>query len=109
MQKWGRTDSQPIFYYGRDPRLGKTISFCSFVLTERPEKTLHPCAKPLAAWKKLLGKVSVEGETVLDPFAGSGTTGLAAKETNRKCVMIEINERFCEIIARRMSQEMLAL
>jgi len=44
-------------------------------------------------------------QTILDPFAGSGTTGRAAKDLNRKCVCIEREERYCEIGAKRMEQE----
>ena len=44
-------------------------------------------------------------QTILDPFAGSGTTGRAAKDLGRKCVLIEREERYCEIAARRMAQE----
>ena len=46
---------------------------------------------------------------ILDPFAGSGTTGRAAKDMGRKCVMIEQNEAYCEIAANRMSQAVLNL
>jgi DNA modification methylase len=48
-------------------------------------------------------------QTILDPFAGSGTTGRAAKDLGRKCTMIEREEKYCEIAARRMQQEVLAL
>ena len=48
-------------------------------------------------------------QTILDPFAGSGTTGRAAKDLNKKAVLIEREERYCEIAASRMSQEVLAL
>ncbi len=44
-----------------------------------------------------------------DPFAGSGTTGRACKDMGRYCVLIEREERYCEIIARRMGQECLPL
>jgi site-specific DNA-methyltransferase (adenine-specific) len=50
-----------------------------------------------------------EVKTILDPFAGSGATGRAAKELGKQCVLIEREERFCEVAARRLSQEMLAL
>jgi DNA modification methylase len=52
---------------------------------------------------------SNEGETVLDPFAGAGTTLVAAKAMGRKAVGIEIEERFCEVIARRLEQDTLPL
>jgi len=44
---------------------------------------------------------------VLDPFAGSGTTGRACKDLGRKCILVEIEERYCEIAANRLRQEVL--
>jgi DNA modification methylase len=44
-------------------------------------------------------------ETVLDPFGGSGTTARACKDMNKRCVIIEREEQYCEIAARRMAQE----
>jgi len=48
-----------------------------------------------------------EGGVTLDPFAGSGTTGRACKDLGRKCIMVEIEERYCEIAANRLRQEVL--
>lgn len=66
----------------------------------------HPTQKPLALMRWCLETVPT-AQTVLDPFAGSGTTGRAAKDLGRKAVLVEMNERYCEIAARRMGQEVL--
>jgi len=71
------------------------------------ERNGHPCPKPLEwmIWAMQLG--SMEGEIVLDPFAGSGTTGRAAKDLRRKAILIEREEHYCEIAASRMAQMVL--
>lgn len=50
-----------------------------------------------------------KGQIVLDPFAGSGTTGKAAKDLGWKAVLVEIEERYCEIAAKRMAQSVMKL
>ena len=67
----------------------------------------HPSVKPLAVVCKLVNLGTQPGEIILDPFAGSGTTGRAAKDLGRKAVLIEREEKYCEIAARRMEQEVL--
>jgi hypothetical protein len=67
----------------------------------------HPACKPVELLAKYIMVLDVQ--TILDPFAGSGTTGRAAKDLGRKAVLIEREERYCEIAAKRMAQEVLPL
>jgi site-specific DNA-methyltransferase (adenine-specific) len=109
--KWGFVLAHLILYYGPDPRGGQkaTASSCSWRdnLSVSGYLKVHPCPKPLKFAKWLVGKVSLEGETVLDPFCGTGTTLEAAKDLGRKAIGIEIEERYCEIAAKRMAQQVL--
>jgi len=67
----------------------------------------HPNEKPTEVATKLL--VVNIGDTIFDPFMGVGSTLLAAKKLNRKCIGIEIEERYCEIAAKRCSQSVMKL
>lgn len=62
----------------------------------------HPTEKPVALMASLLGVVCPPGGLVVDPFAGAGSTLAAAKMLGRRGVGIEVDERYCEVIARRM-------
>jgi len=69
----------------------------------------HPCPKHPGLWQWILDSISRPGETVLDPFLGSGTTAVAAKKLGRKCVGIEREEKYVEIAVKRLAQEVLPL
>lgn len=72
------------------------------------ENRFHPTQKPLEVIEWCIS-ISPKSETILDPFMGSGTTLRAAKDLNRKAIGIEIEEKYCEIAAKRMSQEVFNL
>ena len=64
----------------------------------------HPTVKPLALMRYLCTLVAMpERNLILDPFAGSGTTGVACVELGLPCILIEQDEHHCEIIAARVS------
>jgi len=71
-------------------------------------KREHPTQKPLSLFCWCMG-FAPDAHTILDPFMGSGTTLRAAKDLGRKCIGIDIDEKSCEIAARRLGQEVLPL
>ena len=78
---------------------------------ERGDST-HPTVKPLSLMRYLCRLVTPPGGLILDPFCGSGTTGLAARHEGFRCILIDISEEYCEIAKRRvlsMAQEVLQL
>jgi DNA modification methylase len=107
--RWGFSCFSPILYYGKDPyiRMG---------LGGRPNSMWdvrsgdgingHPCPKPQRWMQWLIQRASLEG-TVLDPFMGSGTTLVAAKQLGRQAIGIEIERKYCDIAIERLRQEML--
>ncbi len=62
----------------------------------------HPCEKPLALMEHIIRTSSRPGAVVLDCFAGSGTTGVAALNTGRRAILIERDPTYCEIARRRI-------
>lgn len=71
------------------------------------DSPLHPCQKPMDLMRWLVRQLSLEGETILDPFLGSGTTLVAAKQLGRCAIGIEMEERYVQIAIDRLRQEML--
>ena len=70
-----------------------------------PGKVEHPTQKPFGVTTPLLLASAQSGDTILDPFMGSGTTLRAAKDLGLKAIGIEIEEKYCEIAAKRLSQQ----
>lgn len=109
LQVFGNVDAQPIFYYGKNAA-GRNMGVpCSYLLTETAPQNGHPCPKPPKAWARLLSNISKPGQCVLDPFMGSGTTLRAAVNLGLRAIGIDIEERYCEIAVKRLSQDVLPL
>lgn len=67
----------------------------------------HPSQKPIKLIRKLIEKYTNEGDTILDPFMGSGTTGVACAQTGRKFIGIEIDESYFEIAVNRIKKSLM--
>lgn len=111
--RWGFTIVQPILFYGSDPflrtRRGSRANSLIGVYPNDANQFDHPCVKPIRPWTWLVERASLEGEAILDPFMGAGTTLVAAYQTGRKAIGIELEERYCEIAAKRLEQAVLPL
>jgi site-specific DNA-methyltransferase (adenine-specific) len=71
---------------------------------EKGEDNTHITVKPIALMEHLIKLFSKEGSLVVDPFMGSGTTAIACKNTNRKCIGIELNKEYYDICVDRLSK-----
>lgn len=75
----------------------------------REETYGHPGYTPYSIMRRAVELLSEPGELIVEPFCGTGTTLRAAKDTGRQAVGIEVEERYCEIAANRMRQQVLKL
>lgn len=75
---------------------------------ERAEAA-HPTPKPSALLEVVVDQFTDPGDLILDPFGGSGTTAVAAKRLGRRCILIEREEKYCEVAANRLRQSALDL
>ncbi len=101
---WKR-DFEMIGVSGNGPLAGARDSGVLRFNACSPPPSGHVAEKPEALMRYLLCKINEPA--VIDPFMGSGTTLRAAKDSGRRAIGIEIEERYCEIAARRLSQDVL--
>lgn len=95
---WTHTSKDP-------PR--SNVFVADTVRTGRPGKHNHPTQKPTCVIRPLIRASTLPGDLILDPFAGSGTTLVTAREEGRRAIGIEIEERYCEIAAQRLLQNVM--
>jgi len=74
-----------------------------------PKDRLHPNEKPIGLVQTFLSCMAMSGDTVFDPFMGSGTTLRAAKDLQMRAFGCDVEEKYCEIAAQRLSQECLPI
>jgi site-specific DNA-methyltransferase (adenine-specific)/modification methylase len=108
MNRWGFTCWQPVLAYGKNPYLARRLGLRPDVFMgngERSSNKEHPCAKPMGVMRWMVERATaVPGTTVLDPFTGSGTTGVACIETGRNFIGCEIDPGYVEIARRRIAE-----
>jgi site-specific DNA-methyltransferase (adenine-specific) len=106
LTSWGFCCSQPILYYGKCPYLAKSMGARANSMGQSypndANESGHPCAKPLPQMVWLVNRVSMVGETVIDPFMGSGTTGIAAVQLGRGFIGIELDPKYFDIACQRI-------
>jgi len=103
---YGRFEGQraePTTLYGDSGGASRFFYVAKASKSERGEGNLHPTVKPVKLMRYLVRLITPPGGTVLDPFAGSGTTLLAAEREGFDSIGIEMNPEYCEIIRKRMA------
>ena len=102
---WGFCCYNPVLFYGKRPRIGGGPT--ATVMYNPGETNIdHPCPKPIKFMTWTIETASLKDQTVLDPFMGSGTTGVACVQLERRFIGIELEPKYFDIACRRIDQEL---
>jgi len=108
-KKWtfNYEDTKNLIYDAINPKGKQTRNIWSIPLTPKKEKWAgeHPTQKPEELLRRILLACTKDGDTVLDPFVGSGTTSAVALKMNRNSIGIEKESKYLKIIEKRLSPE----
>jgi site-specific DNA-methyltransferase (adenine-specific) len=86
----------PLYDWFDDINIVKNVS---------KEKTIHPCPIPIALMERIILLLTDEGDLVIDPFSGSGTTALACIRLKRQYIGIEMSKKYCDLANERIKLE----
>lgn len=103
----GFNNWEPVLEWGRPVRQATDVIVAGII--PDPSVEGHPCPKPLRWATSLISQFCAPARLVVDPFMGSGTVLRAAKDMGRRAIGIEVEERYCDIAVRRLTQSVLAL
>ena len=106
---WGFSTWQPILGYGKPYRKNGNAYPDSISMSPRSDKNGHPCPKPTKLMVHILERYTAPGSTILDPFMGSGTTGVACMQTGRNFIGIEIDPGYFAIAEKRINDARMQL
>jgi hypothetical protein len=103
---WGFKTLLPVLFYGRSPHVGHRSIVLHSSAAAKGEDCEHPCPKPLEWVRWLVRLCTREGDLIVDPFAGSGTTGVAAIAEGRRAILVEKEPKYAGICRRRVAEAM---
>jgi site-specific DNA-methyltransferase (adenine-specific) len=104
--KWVFVRWKPIVWLVNGSRSGRAF-VADAIHYRAPGKMDHPWEQCIGDARYMIGHLAADAGLVVDPFMGSGTTLRAAKDRGRRAIGIEIDERYCEIAAKRLAQSVL--
>ena len=101
--RWYMKNTEYVCYFYKKParRINDASSKQTF-LSDNPTDKLHPTEKPVSLFRHYIENSTNKGDTILDPFMGSGTTGVACVQTGRNFIGIEIEPKYFEIAQKRI-------